>query len=169
LEQFQQEKRKIIRALKHVKGDLAALEGTKYVTRGFECYQSVPFNRRIRKQRQAVVRQVLEHQSRQQQNQQQAAVMIEAADQNGMRTTTACSSETNSEALAEVARQESAWARGLAIQLGQNDAVEMGWKEFFAMDTIDSDSDSDENMNMEHTDVSQIFAQVPTIVEAANC
>jgi hypothetical protein len=169
LEQFQREKRKIIRALKHVKGDLTALEGTKYVTRGFECYQSVPFNRRIRKQRQAVVRQVLDLQS----EQKQAAVTVIVNvddDSDGMQTT---ASSDNSEALAEVARQESSWARGLAFQLGQKDAVEMGWKEFFSMETsMDSDSDgSDENMELNDVCISQVFHQtpVPTIVDAAAC
>mmetsp|Transcript_15781 Transcript_15781/g.26427 ORF Transcript_15781/g.26427 Transcript_15781/m.26427 type:complete len:236 (-) Transcript_15781:184-891(-) len=147
LEQFQKEKRKIIRALKHVKGDLAALEGTKYVTRGLECYQSVPFNRRIRKQRQAVVRQVLELQQQQQ-----------------------GSSCCNPEALGEVARAESAWARDLAHQLGLKDArtVEMGWKEFFAMETSSStDSDSEcvgsgDEMMLVDECITHVFHQTPT-------
>lgn len=125
LETFQREKRRVVKALKHVDGGLAALEGTKYVTRGFECYQTVAFNRIIRNQRKAVVQNVL-------------ALQQEQLIATGM---------INDEAIAQAARQETAWARDIALEMGLKDeeSVRLGWKEFFAnvpMETDSSDSDS---------------------------
>lgn len=152
LEQFQRDKRKVIRALKHVRGDLTVLEHTKYVTRGFECYQSVPFNRRIRKQRQAVVKSVLALQQLQQQS-------------NNSETTTATTINDNGEALAQVARTESAWARDFALSLGQKDAtnVEMGWKEFFAMEVTTSSNSSESDEDDETMEcITKVFQQTAT-------
>lgn len=143
LDVFQREKKKIIRALKHVKGDLTALEGTKYVTRGFECYQSVPFNRRIRKQRQQVVQKVLELQKT-----------------NG-------GAHVAPELLAEASRNESAWAREFALELGAKDAQTngMGWREFFAttehMDTEESsDSEASQEGVMSGDELDQMHLDV---------
>lgn len=123
LEEFQLEKRKVIKALKHVKGDLKKLKGTRYVTRGFECYQTIDFNRIVRSQRKAVVENVLQV-------------------QNEQILKTGC---VNDEEIAQAARQGSMWAREYAHHMGLKDeeAVRLGWQEFFVADMLDSDSSSD--------------------------
>jgi hypothetical protein len=140
LEQFQREKRKVIKALKYVKGDLASLEGTKYVTRGFECYQTIELNRLVRKQRRAVVESIMNVQ-RQQREQLRTHQHEHVHEQQQLHL---------EEAIAQAARQESAWARELAHQLGLKDeeTVRFGWQDFFAeVATYVSNSDSETSLS----------------------
>jgi hypothetical protein len=131
LEEFQLEKRKVIKALKHVKGDLKLLKGTRYVTRGFECYQTVDFNRIVRNQRKAVVENVLQV-------------------QNEQILKTGC---LDDEAIAQAARHGSMWAREYAHHMGLKDeeAVRLGWQEFFVAGASDSDSSSDPSSDPERS------------------
>lgn len=111
LESFQLEKRKVIKALKHVKGDLRVLEGTRYVTRGFECYQTIEFNRTLRRQRKAVVESVLQ-------------IQREQILQSG--------TVTDEEAIAHAARYGSMWAREYAHRIAlkdEHDVLRLGEKE----------------------------------------
>ena len=137
MEQFQRDKRKVIKALKHVKGDLASLEGTKYVTRGFEWYQTVELNRMVRKQRRAVVERVMNVQREQRDRQEREGQYLDHDNE-------------AEEAIALASRQESSWARKLAHQMGLNDeqAVCLGWQEFFAEVSVHhSNSDSETSLS----------------------
>lgn len=162
LERFQREKRKVIKALKHVKGDLASLEGTKYVTRGFEGYQTIEFNRIVRKQRRAVVESVMSVQrqrkeTKQQQLRQQQKLHEEnngggKADHYYCVPHCVMEQDDLEDAVAHAARQESAWARELAHQMGLKDeeTVRLGWQEFFAEVAVDgelSNSDSETSLS----------------------
>jgi HD-GYP domain-containing protein (c-di-GMP phosphodiesterase class II) len=153
LERFQREKRKVIKALKLVKGDFASLEGTKYVTRGFEGYQTIEFNRIVRKQRRAVVESVMsvqrEHKKKKQQLQQ---VQEENGGGQADHYYGVMEQDDLEEAVAHAARQESAWARELAHQMGLKDeeTVRLGWQEFFAEVAVDgelSNSDSETSLS----------------------
>jgi hypothetical protein len=122
LEAFQLEKRKVIKALKHVKGDMRVLEGTRYVTRGFECYQTVDFNRTLRRQRKAVVESVLQVQRDQ---------ILKTGVVN------------DEEAIAHTARHGSMWAREYAHRLAlkdHHDAMKLGEKE---SSIVANDAESD--------------------------
>jgi hypothetical protein len=58
------EKRNIVRMMKRLNGDLTSLEGTHFEIRGFENYQSVEFNRKMRQHRQEIIEKVLLTQDR---------------------------------------------------------------------------------------------------------
>jgi HD-GYP domain-containing protein (c-di-GMP phosphodiesterase class II) len=91
LEGFQRDKKKVIKALKHVKGNVTCLEGTKYVVRGLENYQTLEFNRTIRNQRRAVLKRVLQVQREQQQTMQRGIMIMGAtcrSPTNAVSTTT---------------------------------------------------------------------------------
>lgn len=55
------------------------------------------------------------------------------------------------ELLAEASRNESAWAREFALELGAKDAQtnEMGWQEFFATEHMDTEESSDSEASQE--------------------
>merc|ERR1712232_1431199 len=91
-------------------GHMSALEGTKYITRGFECYQSVKFNKTIHQQRRAVLESVLTLQHHQQQT-----------------------SKPNPDQIAAVCSEHSRWARFWATDLGMKHAIssEGSWKDLF--------------------------------------
>jgi len=112
LEAWQEEKRQIIKAIKYVKGNMRLLEGTKYITRGFECYQSTKFNQTIRQQRRVVLDSVLQLQRQQRKT-----------------------STLNPEQIASVCRKHSNWARYWATDLGMKNAIkhEISWQDFFNM------------------------------------
>lgn len=137
LEGFQRDKKKVIRALKHVKGDVTSLEGTKYVVRGFENYQTVEFNRLLRNQRRAVLERVLQLQ-REERNQYQQQLLqrqFHHDSSSGLEQQSLHHQHHDvEEAIATAARQESAWARELAYRMGLKDqeTVRLGWEEFFA-------------------------------------
>lgn len=139
MEGFQRDKKKVIRALKHVKGYVTSLEGTKYVVRGFENYQTVEFNRLLRNQRRAVLERVLQVQ-REERNQYQQQLLqrqFHHDSGNGLEQQSLHHhqhQEDVEEAIATAARQESAWARELAYRMGLKDqeTVRLGWEEFFA-------------------------------------
>lgn len=99
LKTFKEERRRVVHAIKNVRGDLSALEGTEYVTRGFECYQSIKFNRTIREQRKVVIDCVLRTQHKQR---------------------LCC--EYDPEEIAFICRRRSSWARSWATDLGMKDA-----------------------------------------------
>jgi len=99
LKMFKEERRRVVKAIKNVRGDLSALEGTEYVTRGFECYQSIKFNRTIREQRKVVIESVLRTQHKQR---------------------LCC--EYDPEEIALMCRRRSSWARSWATDLGMKDS-----------------------------------------------
>lgn len=106
----QEEKRQTIKAIKLVKGNMGLLEGTKYITRGFECYQSIKFNRTIREQRRAVVDSVLQLQRQQRET-----------------------STIDPDQMAFICSKHSNWARSWATDLGMKNAIknEVSLKDLF--------------------------------------
>jgi len=100
LKAFKEERRKVVQAIKNARGNLIALEGTKYITRGFECYQSIKFNRTIREQRKVVIESVLRLQHKQR-----------------------LSCVENPEQIAFVCSRNSSWARSWATDLGMKDSI----------------------------------------------
>mmetsp|Transcript_9250 Transcript_9250/g.14223 ORF Transcript_9250/g.14223 Transcript_9250/m.14223 type:complete len:405 (-) Transcript_9250:362-1576(-) len=113
LEVFQEEKRLIIKACKHVKGNIQLLEGTRYETRGFEHYQSPKFNQIIHQQRRVVLDSVLELQQRQR-----------------------ITSTQNPDEIASICIKHSKWARSWATDLGEKNAIkyDICWQDLFLKD-----------------------------------
>mmetsp|Transcript_36761 Transcript_36761/g.41909 ORF Transcript_36761/g.41909 Transcript_36761/m.41909 type:complete len:240 (+) Transcript_36761:39-758(+) len=101
LKAFKEERRKVVQAIKIVRGDLRALEGTEYVTRGFECYQSIKFNRTIRNQRKVVIESVLRLQDKQ-----RLSLGV-----------------INPEQIASACIRHSNWARFWATDIGMKDSI----------------------------------------------
>lgn len=99
LKVFKEDRKRVVRAIKNVRGDLSALDGTEFVTRGFECYQSIKFNKTIREQRKVVIESVLRTQHKQR---------------------LCC--EHDPEEIAVMCRRRSSWARSWATDLGMKDS-----------------------------------------------
>mmetsp|Transcript_33786 Transcript_33786/g.77943 ORF Transcript_33786/g.77943 Transcript_33786/m.77943 type:complete len:273 (-) Transcript_33786:94-912(-) len=101
IESFSRDRKRTVRALRKVDGDLMSLNHNKYCIRGLESYQSGRFNRALRRQRQSVISGVLEQQSLQR----------------------SCG-VVNPVALSQIATRQSQWAKRWAMELASIDERE---------------------------------------------
>lgn len=100
---FKKERKDIVRALKRVNFDLSKFDCSATCLRGLEAYSSIRFNKLMQHKRDQVVKTVLAEQARQ-----RGFAMFDASS------------------MREVCVQASEWARGRALELGLEDAKELG-------------------------------------------
>jgi hypothetical protein len=118
---FKKERKDIVRALKRVNFDLSKFDCSANCLRGLEAYSSIQFNKLMQHKREQVVK----------------TVMAEQARQRGF-------AMFDSSSMREASVQASEWARGRALELGLEDAKELG---LLAIPTSPSSSSEEDPTN----------------------